>query len=64
MKTPHMTLVITTINVPNLLEGYAENFRKHGRLEHTSAIIIGDKKTPHDVVGRLASDLRHRGFNC
>ena len=50
MNTPHMTLVITTINVPTLLEEYADNFEKYGHLEHTSAIIIGDRKTPHDAV--------------
>jgi hypothetical protein len=59
-----MTLVITTINVPTLLEEYAANFEKHGHLEHTSAIIIGDKKTPHDTVGRLAAKLRVWGFDC
>src|SRR5579864_3871639 len=64
MNTPRMTLVITTINVPTLLEEYADNFEKHGHLEHTSAIIVGDKKTPHEAVSRLASDLSRRGFDC
>jgi hypothetical protein len=59
-----MTLVITTINVPTLLEDYAANFAKYGHLEHTSAIVVGDKKTPHDSVRKLASDLRGRGFDC
>ncbi|HWG44475.1 MAG TPA: hypothetical protein VN688_16975 [Gemmataceae bacterium] len=64
MTTPHMTLVITTINIPTLLEEYAANFEKHGHLEHTSAIIVGDKKTPHDAAAKVASDLRGRGFDC
>ena len=63
MTTPHMTLVITTINVPNLLEEYADNFEKHGHLDHTSAIIVGDKR-PAPRCRLLASDLRGRGFDC
>ncbi len=64
MTTPHMTLVVTTINVPTLLEEYAANFEKFGHLEHTSALIVGDKKTPHEAVGQLVCQLRDRGFDC
>ena len=62
MTTPHMTLVVTTINIPTLLEEYAANFEKYGRLKHTSAIIVGDKKTPHDSVGQLASESARPRF--
>lgn len=59
---PKTTLVITTINVPTLLEGYAENFERHGRLGEASAIIVGDRKTPHAPVAELARKLTARGF--
>ena len=37
MSSPRMTLVITTINVPRLLEDYARNFERFGHLSDTSA---------------------------
>ena len=64
MNQPHMSLVITTINVPTLLEEYVDNFEKYGHLKHTSAIVIGDKKTPHDECKKLCGKLRDRGFRA
>src|SRR5271166_3096042 len=59
-----MTLVITTINVPRLLEDYARNLERFGHLPDTSALIIGDRKTPHGAVADLAANLRMRGFDA
>ena len=61
---PRMTLVITTINVPRLLEDYARNFERFGHLPDTSALIIGDRKTPHGAVADLAANLRMRRIRC
>jgi hypothetical protein len=63
MKKPHLTIVITTVNVPTLLEGYADNFEKYGHLKDVSAIVVGDRKTPHDAVRKLSQRLRGRGFD-
>jgi hypothetical protein len=38
MRKPKTTLVLTTINNPLLLEGYADNFAHFGQLEHVDAI--------------------------
>ena len=64
MSKPHMTLVITTINVPTLLEEYVDNFEKYGHLKNTSAIVIGDKKTPHDEVKRSVASCATAPFAC
>jgi hypothetical protein len=62
MNDPKMTLVVTTINVPDLLTGYAGNFRKYGHLDRANAIVIGDNKTPHARVAALADTLTRGGF--
>jgi hypothetical protein len=62
MSKPRMTLVITTINVPHLLEGYADNFAKYNHLGEVDAIIVGDRKTPHAECKQLAQRLTGRGF--
>jgi hypothetical protein len=62
MTRPRMTIVMTTINVPTLLEGYAANFEKHGHLKEVDAIVVGDRKTPHESLHRLAAQLSERGF--
>ncbi len=64
MASPRMTIVITTINVPRLLEGYAANFERFGHLQDVSALIIGDRKTPHGAVADLAANLRMTGFDA
>lgn len=63
MNDPKMTLVVTTINVPDLLTGYADNFRRHGHLDRVNAIVIGDNKTPHARVAALADTLTRDGFH-
>ncbi len=62
MTAPRLTIVMTTINVPSLLEGYRENFAKYGHLDRVNAIIIGDRKTPHDAVRELAARVTAQGF--
>jgi hypothetical protein len=63
MAGPKMTIVMTTINVPALLEGYANDFAKHGRLNDVDCIVVGDRKTPHEQLHALAGKLRDRKFN-
>src|ERR1700722_13828862 len=62
MARPRMAIVITTINVPRLLEGYAANFERFGHLDEVSALINGDIKTHHGAVADLAANLRMVGF--
>jgi hypothetical protein len=64
MARPRMAIVITTINVPRLLEGYAANFERFGHLDEVSALIIGDRKTHHGAVADLAANLRMVGFDA
>jgi hypothetical protein len=64
MVCPRMTMVITTINVPRLLEGYARNFERFGHLHEVRALIIGDRKTNHGAVADLAANLRMIGFDA
>ncbi len=57
------SIVLTTINVPLLLDDYADNFEKFGHQEDVSFIVIPDRKTPpeaREVVDRIA----HRGFDA
>ena len=62
MTGPRMTIVLTTINVPDLLEGYADNFARHGHLDAVDAIVVGDLKTPGSANADLARRLTDRGF--
>jgi len=62
MTAPRMTIVMTTINVPTLLEGYADNFAQFGHLEQVDCVIVGDRKTPHAAVQQLAARLCERQF--
>jgi hypothetical protein len=62
MTNPKMTIVVTTINVPQLLEGYAENFARHGHLGEVDCIVVGDRKTPHEKLFALARRLAGHGF--
>ena len=64
MTCARMTMVITTINVPRLLEDYARNFDRFGHLHEVSVLIIGDRKTPHGAVADLAANLRMIGFDA
>ena len=59
MKT---AVVLTTINVPNLLVEYADNFKKYGHKD-IEFIIVGDLKTPAEVE-RVSAEIRDRGFEA
>lgn len=63
MASPHLTIVITTIHVPTVLEGYCSNIERYEHLCDVSAIVVGDLKTPHEAVEALAARLRQRGFD-
>lgn len=60
MKT---AIVLTTVNVPDLLHGYADNFERYGHKTEVEFIIIGDLKTPPEVE-ELAEAIRKRGFEA
>jgi len=51
--------VVTTINVPHLLEGYARKLAKNNKI---GFIVVGDKKTPHKKVLRFMKHLKN--FDC
>ncbi len=54
-----VALVTTTINVPRCLTAYYENAEKYGRLGYLSLIVVGDRKTPPEIVAYL-DELRRR----
>lgn len=56
-------LVMTTINVPTILNGYADNFEKYGHKNEVEFIIIGDRKTPNEAGGVIAN-IKKRGFKA
>ena len=56
-------LVLTTVNVPTLLYGYAENFEKWGRADEVSVIVIGDRKTPPEA-GQVVAEIAARGLDA
>ena len=59
MKT---AIVLTTIAVPNLLEGHADNYQQHGH-EDVEFIVIGDLKTPKETE-KVIRNIRGRGFEA
>lgn len=56
-------IVLTTINMPSLLNEYADNFKRYGHHGEAGFIVVGDLKTPPEVAG-LMSDLTRRGFEA
>ena len=55
-------LVLTTINIPELLRDYAKNFIKFGRQKEVEILVIGDLKTPHEKVHSLISEINNLGI--
>lgn len=55
-------VVLTTINVPTLLEAYADNFEKFGRMEDAYVIVIPDLKTPPEA-GEFVQKMKLRGLD-
>ncbi|MFQ5821143.1 MAG: hypothetical protein ACE5I5_14215 [Candidatus Heimdallarchaeota archaeon] len=56
-------IVLTTINVPNLLEGYARNFIKFEHLD-VGFIVVGDRRTPHKECNKIVNHLKDEGFEA
>lgn len=56
-------IVLTTINLPSLLEEYADNFEKFGHRNNTGFIVIGDLKTPKEAKA-VCDKLQQRGFEA
>jgi len=55
------TLVVTTVNDPQVLERYYENFRQYGHLDQVDVLVIPDKKTDKKAFDRC-KDLKKRGL--
>ena len=55
-------LVLTTVNDPQLLDDYYENFRKFGHLDQVIVFVIPDRKTPGHAYERCKS-LKRKGLN-
>ncbi|MEI7425039.1 MAG: hypothetical protein WCK10_02895, partial [Candidatus Staskawiczbacteria bacterium] len=53
-------IVLTTINVPDLLEDYAKNFLEYSHQNEVEILVIGDKKTPESVE-TLMQKIRDMG---
>jgi hypothetical protein len=56
-------VVLTTINVPKLLEDYANNFRKFNHFD-IGFIVIGDRHTPNDKCEEIANRIKELGFEA
>jgi hypothetical protein len=52
---------MTTIYHSTILEGYHENFARHGHLENVEMIVVGDRKTP-DAVRTSCDAASSRGL--
>lgn len=48
------SLVVTTIFDPALLDDYAANFRRFGRLDDARVFVVPDRKTPPEAYDRCA----------
>lgn len=55
-------LVVTTINVPELLKDYADNFLKFGHESEIGILVIGDLKTPNQKVEDLILEIKQKGI--
>jgi hypothetical protein len=60
MKT---CIVLTTINEPVLLKGYAENLNKFGKPDF-GFIVIGDVATPHEKARKTIADIKDQGYDA
>lgn len=57
-------IVLTTINVPDLLIDYAKNFIAFGHQKEIEMLVIGDMKTPHEKVDKLISEINGMGVSA
>jgi hypothetical protein len=51
-------IVLTTIRVPDVLDGYLENIRRFGHLDEVKVWVVGDRKTPAAAADRARSLIR------
>ena len=54
----HFSIVITTINVPTIIEDIRRNVSKFNHKDIVDVIIIGDMKTPHLKVKQLINNMK------
>jgi hypothetical protein len=59
-----MTLVVTTVALPRLLESYAANAARFGRLGDVEALVIGDRKSVPATAEYVAGIARQWGFRA
>jgi hypothetical protein len=57
----NIAFVLTTIRVPSLLKGYAQNAKEYNHKD-VGFIVIGDNKTPHDATHLLLREVEKKGF--
>lgn len=56
-------IVLTTVNVPNLLEAYAKNVRNFGHSD-VGFIVIGDRHTPDEKCREIINDINDYGLDA
>lgn len=56
-------IVLTTINIPDLLLDYAKNFIEYGHQKEVEILVIGDKKTPPETES-LMGQIRELGVSA
>jgi hypothetical protein len=54
-----VALVTTTIHVPRCLDNYLANAARHGHVERTAVVVVGDRKTP-PATGDYLAELGRR----
>ena len=55
-------MVFTTINKPDVLSAYYDNFKRYGHLDDVEVFIISDRKTPKEVV-EICRSFRMKGMS-
>lgn len=56
-------IVLTTINVPSLLQGYVDNLKKYGHKNNVGFIVVADLKTPPEA-GEFVDKISRQGFEA
>ncbi|MBI3665326.1 MAG: hypothetical protein HY236_03740, partial [Acidobacteria bacterium] len=64
IPSPKMTLVVTTIALPCVLESYAANAARYGHLTRVEALVIADRKTPTESADYVQALRRQWGFQA
>jgi len=57
------TIVLTTINEPNILKGYTKNLSKFGQ-DDVDFIVIGDVATPNKRANEIIREVKEQGFEA